>query len=59
MSLRKILLTTLFLWASGIAGAASLKGVVVDKMTQEALVGATVTVDGTTKGTTTDASGRI
>lgn len=59
MSLRKILLTTLFLWASGIAGAASLKGVVVDKMTQEALVGATVTVDGTTKGTTTDASGRF
>lgn len=57
MLLRKTLLTTLFLWMSGVAGAVSIKGVIVDKTTQEALVGATITVDGTTKGTTTDATG--
>ncbi|WP_290540352.1 TonB-dependent receptor [Alistipes sp.] len=59
MSLRKILLTTLFLCISGVAGAVSLKGVIVDKTTQEVLVGATVMVNGTTKGTTTDAAGRF
>ena len=47
------------MWLSGVAGAASLEGVVVDKTTQAPLVGATVTVEGTTKGTTTDADGRF
>lgn len=57
MLLRKILLITLFLRIVGIAEAVSFKGVIVDKTTQENLVGATVIVDGTTKGTTTDQTG--
>lgn len=58
MLLRKFLFTALFVCcACGIAGAASFKGSVVDKTTREALIGATVVVEGTTLGTITDASG--
>lgn len=57
MTFRKIIATTLFIWLAGVAGAAPFRGVVVDKTTQQALIGATVVVEGTTKGTTTDATG--
>lgn len=57
MTFRKIIATTLFIWLAGVAGAAPFRGVVVDKTTQQALVGATLIVEGTTKGTTTDATG--
>ena len=57
MVFRRLILTTLFLWLAGVAGAAPFRGVVVDKTTQQALIGATVVVEGTTKGTTTDATG--
>ena len=57
MSFRKIIATTLFIWLAGAAGAAPFRGVVVDKATQQALIGATVVVEGTTRGTTTDAAG--
>lgn len=57
MTFRKIIATTLFIWLAGVAGAAPFRGVVVDKTTQLALIGATVVVEGTTKGTTTDATG--
>lgn len=57
MVFRRLILTTLFLWLAGVAGAVPFRGVVVDKTTQQALIGATVVVEGTTKGTTTDATG--
>lgn len=57
MTFRKIIATTLFIWLAGVAGAAPFRGVVVDKTTQQPLVGATLIVEGTTKGTTTDATG--
>ena len=59
MTFRKIIATTLFIWLAGVAGAAPFRGVVVDKTTQQALIGATVVVEGTTKGTTTDTEGRF
>ncbi len=59
LMLRKTVLATLFLLFSGVAGAASFKGTVVDKTTLMPLVGATVLVEGTTLGTTTDAAGRF
>lgn len=57
MTFRKIIATTLFIWLAGVAGAVPFRGVVVDKTTQQPLVGATLIVEGTTKGTTTDATG--
>ena len=57
MTFRKIIATTLFIWLAGVAGAAPFRGVVVDKTTQQALIGAPVVVEGTTKGTATDATG--
>ena len=57
MVFRRLILTTLFLWLAGVAGAVPFRGVVVDKTTQQPLVGATLIVEGTTKGTTTDATG--
>lgn len=59
MTFRKIIATTLFIWLAGVAGAAPFRGVVVDKTTQQPLVGATLIVEGTTKGTTTDTEGRF
>ena len=60
MLLRKIVLVTLFLSvAFGASGSVPFRGSVVDKTTREALVGATVVVEGTTQGTTTDPSGRF
>ena len=40
-------------------GAIPFRGTVVDKTTREALVGATLIVEGSTRGTTTDPSGRF
>lgn len=59
MVFRRLILTTLFLWLAGVAGAVPFRGVVVDKTTQQPLVGATLIVEGTTKGTTTDTEGRF
>lgn len=59
MTFRKIIATTLFIWLAGVAGAVPFRGVVVDKTTQQPLVGATLIVEGTTKGTTTDTEGRF
>lgn len=60
MLLRKIVLTALFSGiVSGVLGAVPFRGSVVDRQTREALVGATVVVEGTTQGTTTDSSGRF
>lgn len=59
MVFRRLILTTLFLWLAGVAGAVPFRGIVVDKTTQQALIGATVVVEGTTKGTTTDTEGRF
>ena len=42
-----------------VASAIPIKGVVVDKETQSALIGATVAVEGTTTGTVTDLEGRF
>lgn len=59
MVFRRLILTTLFLWLAGVAGAVPFRGIVVDKTTQQPLVGATLIVEGTTKGTTTDTEGRF
>jgi len=59
MVFRRLILTTLFLWLAGVAGAVPFRGVVVDKTTQQPLVGATLIVEDTTKGTTTDTEGRF
>lgn len=59
MTLRKIIAA---LFASGYcltAAAAVVEGVVADRTTREPLIGATVLVEGTTKGTTTDALGHF
>ena len=40
-------------------GAIPFRGKVVDKTTREALAGATLIVEGSTRGTTTDAAGRF
>lgn len=59
MQLRKIYLTALFSLTAALAGAAPFKGIVTDKTTKEPLIGATVLLEGTTVGTTTDAAGRF
>ena len=61
MLLRKIVLTA-FLFLSSMhyaLGAIPFRGKVVDKTTREALAGATLIVEGSTRGTTTDAAGRF
>ena len=40
-------------------GAIPFRGTVVDRTTREALVGATLIVEGSTRGTTTDVAGRF
>ena len=52
--IRNVVITTLFLCLFEVASAVPIKGVVVDKETQSALIGATVAVEGTTTGTVTD-----
>ena len=57
--IRNVVITTLFLCLFEVASAVPIKGVVVDKETQSALIGATVAVEGTTTGTVTDLEGRF
>lgn len=57
MFLRKVILVSLFSLVSFAAMAASFKGVVIDSETNEPLIGATVIVDGSTYGTTSDIDG--
>ena len=61
MLLRKIVFTTFLLLSSAYCalGAIPFRGTVVDKMTREVLVGATLIVEGSTHGTSTDAEGRF
>lgn len=60
MTLLKSVLLALMLSAVSLgARAASFKGTVVDKATRTALVGATVVVEGSTHGTSTDAAGNF
>lgn len=57
MTLRKIIAVLFALGYCLTAAAAVVEGVVADRTTREPLIGATVLVEGTTKGTTTDAQG--
>lgn len=61
MTLRHRLLAvfSLVAWISAGAQSGAISGVVVDRLTQEVLVGAIVSVDGTQLGTTTDVSGKF
>ena len=52
-------LTLLSLFPSHLLGQSTVRGVVVDSLTQEPLSLATVYVNGTTQGTTTDSDGRF
>ena len=56
MQKNRLLLLLMLLGASA-ASAADLKGRILDRSTREPLVGATILLSGTTRGTTTDASG--
>lgn len=59
MTLRKIIAVLFALGYCLTAAAAVVEGVVADRTTREPLIGATVLVEGTTKGTTTDAQGHF
>ncbi len=56
---KRLVFTTLAVATISSIEAASLKGKVVDKSTNEPLIGATVMVKGTTKGVTTDINGNF
>lgn len=58
-NLKGFILTLWFLSIALFAEAAILKGTVIDKSTQEPLIGASVQIKGTTMGTITDIDGRF
>ena len=58
-NLKGFILTLWFLSTSMLTEAAILKGIVIDKSTQEPLIGASVQIKGTTMGTITDIDGRF
>ena len=57
--MRKLLFAILCLIPSTLFGQSTIRGIVVDSLTQEALPSATVYLNGTTHGTTTDNDGRF
>ncbi len=59
MTIGKTILTLLLTLTATIASAATFKGIVVDKSNSQPLIGVAVVVDGTTRGTSTDADGRF
>ena len=59
MTIGKKVLTLLLTLASTAVSAASFKGIVTDKSNSQPLIGVAVVVDGTTRGTSTDAEGRF
>lgn len=59
MTIGKKVLTLLLTLAAPFASAASFKGIVTDKTNSQPLIGVAIVVDGTTRGTSTDAEGRF
>ena len=59
MTIGKTILTLLLTLTATITSAATFKGIVVDKSNSQPLIGVAVVVDGTTRGTSTDADGRF
>lgn len=59
MTIGKTILSLLLTLTATIASAATFKGIVVDKSNSQPLIGVAVVVDGTTRGTSTDADGRF
>lgn len=59
MTIGKRFLTLLLTLTTSLASAATFKGVVLDKSNSQPLIGVAVVVDGTTRGTSTDADGRF
>ena len=54
-----IVLTLVALFFAAVLQAAPLRGRVIDCTTREPLIGATILLSGTTRGTTSDASGEF
>ncbi|MGL5979312.1 MAG: TonB-dependent receptor domain-containing protein [Phocaeicola sp.] len=59
LGIKKFVLFVVALMVVAVAQAAAIRGVVKDKINKEALIGATVQVDGTTTGTITDFDGQF
>lgn len=58
-NIKRIMLISPMFMAAVCAQAINIKGVIVDKATNEPLIGATVQVEGTTSGVVTDIDGKF